>query len=294
MVGLCLACAVPAGGVACVRMRVYGRACDGRVYAAWRVSGEFGIVMEALGEMKNIKLGRLIIPVILLAVLVALYFFDVFEYLTYDTLKAQRETLAAWKESQGIVAILVFIAIYVAAVTFSVPGGLWLTVGGGFLFGTWYGSAYVVIGATTGALAVFLAAKYVVGDLLRAKAGGFIARMEAGFREDALSYMFVLRLIPAFPFWVVNLVPAFLNVPTRIYVIGTLFGIMPGTLVYANLGDTLNELIAKDEKPGLRHLLEPQIIIAISALIVLALVPVVYKRLAKAKAAKAARVNASE
>ena len=243
--------------------------------------------MESLSEMKNIKLGRLLPVVILFAVLVALYFFDVYAYLTYDTLKAQRDTLAAWRESQGIIAILVFIGIYVATTTFSVPGGLWLTVGGGFLFGTWYGSVFVVIGATTGALAVFLAAKYVVGDLLRAKAGGFIARMEDGFREDALSYMFILRLIPVFPFWGVNLVPAFLNVPTRTYVIGTFFGIIPGTLVYANLGATLDDLIAKDEKPGLEHLLEPQIVIAISALIVLALVPVVYKRWVKAKAARA-------
>ena len=129
--------------------------------------------------------------------------------------------------------------IYATAIALSIPGGAILTMTGGFLFGVAAATLYAVIAATLGATVVFLIAKTALGDTLREKAGPAMRRMEAGFRENALNYLLFLRLIPVFPFWLVNLVSAFLGVPLRTYVVATAVGIIPGTLVYASVGNGL-------------------------------------------------------
>ena len=118
-----------------------------------------------------------------------------------------------------------------------------MTIAGGFLFGTLTTTVVVVVGATIGAIALFLAARYAFFDALHAKAGPALLKMEKGFQENALSYLLVLRLIPLFPFWLVNLVPALLGVPLRTYVIGTALGIIPGTFVFASVGNGLGTLL---------------------------------------------------
>jgi uncharacterized membrane protein YdjX (TVP38/TMEM64 family) len=166
-------------------------------------------------------------------------------------------------------------------VSFSLPGGAVLTITGGFLFGTVFGCAYAVIGATIGAIVVFLAARSALGDMLRAKAGGSIKRMEEGFREDAFSYLLVLRLVPLFPFFIVNLVPAFLGVGLGVYAAATLVGIIPGAFVYASVGSGVGAIFDAGEKPNLGILFTAPVLLPIIGLSVLALVPVVYKRLRK-------------
>jgi uncharacterized membrane protein YdjX (TVP38/TMEM64 family) len=103
--------------------------------------------------------------------------------------------------------------------------------------------------------------------------------MEAGFRENAMSYLLVLRLVPLFPFWLVNLVPAFLGVPLRTYVIGTFFGIMPGTFVYASVGSGLGAILEAGESPDLGIIFKAEILIPLLGLALLALIPVIYKRI---------------
>ncbi|MEQ8355735.1 MAG: VTT domain-containing protein [Kiloniellaceae bacterium] len=169
--------------------------------------------------------------------------------------------------------------LYAAATALSLPGGLVLTVAGGFLFGVALGTAYVVVAATLGATAVFLIARSALGDLFRAKAGPFAQRMEEGFRENALSYMLMLRLIPLFPFFVVNLAPAFLGVPLRTYVAGTFFGIIPGTLVFILAGAGLGSVFDQGGGLTLEKVLTPQIITGLVGLSLLSLLPVVYKRM---------------
>jgi uncharacterized membrane protein YdjX (TVP38/TMEM64 family) len=161
------------------------------------------------------------------------------------------------------------------------------TIFGGFLFstvvdgipGTILAAAIVVIGATVGATALFLAARTGLGEPLRARAGPNLRRMEAGFRENAMSYLLVLRLVPLFPFWLVNLVPAFLGVPLRTYVIGTFFGIMPGTFVYASVGSGLGAILEAGESPDLGIIFKAEILIPLLGLALLALIPVIYKRI---------------
>ena len=172
--------------------------------------------------------------------------------------------------------------LFRSVVALSVPGGALMTLAGGFLFGAFWGTALVVIAATAGATVVFLIARYVLGDVMRRKAGPFLQRMEAGFQENALSYLLVLRLVPAFPFWTVNLAPALLGVRLPVYVLATAVGIVPGTFVFASFGAGLGAIFDAGGEVSLRGVLTPEIVAGLVGLAVLALLPVAVKRLKRA------------
>lgn len=222
---------------------------------------------------------KLIPLLILVAGLVVFFALGLQRYISFEVLRDNRVALLSWVQQNGLLAALIYMAIYAVAVAFSLPGGLVLSITGGFLFGTIWGSLYIVIGATVGATALFIIAKSALGDFLRAKAGPWLQKMEAGFRENALSYLLVLRLVPLFPFFVVNLAPAFLGVPLSTYVIGTFFGIIPGVIVFASVGAGLGSIFDRGETFSAAGILTPQIIFALIALAVLALIPVVYKKI---------------
>lgn len=206
------------------------------------------------------------------------------DFLSLDALRENREILLDFVAANYAVAVLTFMAAYILAVTFSIPGAVWLSIAGGFVFSAGPATAYIVIAATIGATLVFLLARYVLGDVLRRKAGGAIDRMRDGFQEDAFSYMLVLRLVPLFPFFIVNLVPAFLNVPLRIYIAGTGLGIIPGAFVFALVGSGLGAVFdaGGDIDPG-AVLFRPEVIGSLLGLAVLALIPVAYKRLRRSR-----------
>ncbi|WP_247878143.1 VTT domain-containing protein [Azospirillum sp. TSO22-1] len=197
--------------------------------------------------------------------------------LTLEGLAAQRAQLTAFVEAQGALAVLAYVGVYALAVAFSVPGGTVLTLAGGFLFGVVWGAAYAVAGATAGAVAVFLAARSALGGALRRKARPWIGRLEDGFRDHAFHYMLFLRLVPLFPFWLVNLVPAFLGVPVRVYVLATLVGIVPGALVYASVGNGLGAVLDAGETPDLGLIFCPEVMLPLLGLAALALLPVAVK-----------------
>lgn len=230
------------------------------------------------------SLVKRLLPLAVLAVAIgAVFASGLHNYLTFNALKEHRETLLAFVADNGLFAPLLFIVIYAVAIALSVPGGAILTIAGGFMFGTWLGGLYVVIGATLGATAIFLIAKTALGDALRAKAGPWLRNMEAGFKENALSYLLVLRLVPLFPFWLVNLVPAFLGVTLGTYVIGTFFGIIPGSLVFASVGNGLGAVFDAGETPDLGIIFQPAILGPILGLALLALLPIAYKRFSSKK-----------
>jgi uncharacterized membrane protein YdjX (TVP38/TMEM64 family) len=204
------------------------------------------------------------------------------DYLSFSALAENREWLVGEVERLGLVAALIFVAIYAVSTALSLPTGLLLSTVGGFLFGTWWGGLLNVVGATLGATAIFLAARTVLGDVLRARAGPWLHRLEAGFRENELSYMLVLRLVPLFPFWLVNLAPAFLGVRTTTYVTGTFFGIMPGAIIFASVGTGLGAILASGATPDGSVLLQPSVLLPIAGLALLALLPVLLKRLRRA------------
>lgn len=208
----------------------------------------------------------------------AVFALDLDRYLSFSALAENRQQLQALVAENYALAALVYAAVYAVAVALSVPGALILTLTGGFLFGLVAGTALTVLGASVGAIAIFLVARTALGDTLRAKAGPFVQKLEAGFRENALSYLLVLRLVPLFPFWLVNLVPAFLGVPLSTYALATVLGIIPGTFVYISVGNGLGAVFDAGGTPDLSLVTKPEILLPILGLALLSLVPVAYKR----------------
>ncbi len=225
----------------------------------------------------KISLGRLL-PLIILAVgLISFFALGLNNYFTFDALRENRDALIQWVDNYGALAVFTFIFCYTIIIAFSLPGGALMSIAGGFLFGI-VATLYIVVGATAGATILFLAAKTALGDTLRARTDGFIKKMEEGFRKNAFSYLLFLRLIPTFPFWLVNLVPAFLGVPLKAYVTATFIGIIPGAIVYASVGNGLGAAFDTGQSPNLGIIFRLEILLPIVGLALLALVPVIFSR----------------
>jgi uncharacterized membrane protein YdjX (TVP38/TMEM64 family) len=229
---------------------------------------------DDLQPQRGFRAGRLAPFGLLVAAGIAFIAVGGAKYLTFAALAENREWLCELAQRWGLLAALVYTTAYAALVALSVPGAAVLTIAGGFLFGTWLGASCAVAGATLGATAVFLAARAGLSGLVR-RGGRFVGKLEAGFRADAFNYLLVLRLVPIFPFWLVNLVPALAGVRLPVFVLATFIGIIPGTFVYASLGNGLGNVV---EEPGFAVLLRPSVIGPIIGLAVLALVPVCYRR----------------
>ena len=238
---------------------------------------------QSLPDTGGFSFKRLWPVALLMAGLAAFFAFDLDTYLSFEALRENRAFLTGWTAANQGLAILIYAGVYIAVVAFSLPGGGVMTITGGFLFGAFIGASTTVFAATIGATLLFLAARTALGDILRAKAGPAIRRMEDGFRENELSYMFVLRLVPLFPFFLVNLAPAFLGVSLRSYVIATFFGIIPGTFVFTLVGNGLGAVFDAGGTPDFGIIFKPEILFPILGLALLALIPVAYKRIQGAK-----------
>jgi uncharacterized membrane protein YdjX (TVP38/TMEM64 family) len=217
-------------------------------------------------------------PLALLAAgFIAFYFSGFGSFFSFEQLKAHRSELTAFVGHYPVAALALFVASYAVVVAFSLPVAAVLSVLGGFLFGSYLGAGANVVGATIGAIIVFLAAKTALGEFLRQQAGPFVQRLEAGFKDNALSYMLVLRLIPVLPFFIVNIVPALIGVPLTTFALGTFLGIIPGAFVFASIGAGLGSVFDRGESFTLAGALTPEIITALVGLALLSLLPVAYK-----------------
>ena len=223
--------------------------------------------------------GHLIPALVLVAGLAAYFGFGLHHYVTLEALREHHDLLTKWVHGYGLVAGLCFAALYAAAVALSIPGASLMTIAAGLMFGPYLATVLVVFGATIGATLLFLAARYAFCDFLRARAGSAMDKMTHGFNENPLSYMLILRLVPLFPFWLVNLVPAFLGVSLTTFVISTFFGIIPGTFVYALLGDGAGAVLHAGEDLDLAIIFEPRFLAPLIGLGILAVIPVAYKKL---------------
>ena len=222
----------------------------------------------------GISVRRLVPLALLVAAGIAFLAVGGHRYLTFAALAENRDWLCSLVQRWGLVAAVIYIAAYASLVALSVPGAAVLTIAGGFLFGTWLGTLCAVVGATLGATGIFLATRAGLGGLAR-RAGPLVGKLEAGFRADAFNYLLVLRLVFIVPFWLVNLVPALAGVRLSTFVLATFLGIIPGTFVYASFGNGLGSVVGE---PGLGVLLRPNVIGPIIGLVILALIPVGYKR----------------
>ena len=163
----------------------------------------------------------------------------------------------------------------------SLPGGAILSLFGGFLFPQPFSTIYVVIGATIGAALIFLAARSALGEILYKKAGNIFNKMEKGFQENAISYLFFLRLVPIFPFWIVNLAAAFFRVSFWTYLWTTFLGIAPGSFVFTQAGAGLSAIFETGQTFSLSTIFNMQIRIALIALGIFALIPILIKKFKK-------------
>jgi uncharacterized membrane protein YdjX (TVP38/TMEM64 family) len=221
-------------------------------------------------------------PIAIIALaLAAFFYFGLNEYFTLEALRENRVALQEFVAQNYWQAILIFVAVYATAVAVSFPGASFMTIVGGFLFGLW-GTVPTVIAATLGATGIFLIARSALGESLRKAAGGYVESFEKGFKEGEFSYLLTLRLIPAFPFWVVNIVPALLNANLAKYVAATLLGIIPGTFVFTSIGNGAGAAFDAGEDVQLTGVMtQPEILLPILGLILLSLIPVAYRRFAK-------------
>jgi uncharacterized membrane protein YdjX (TVP38/TMEM64 family) len=219
------------------------------------------------------------LPLFVLGILSVLaYIYDLHTYLTFQSLRDNRIVLLDYVQEHQVLAPLFFVLIYAGVVALSVPGATFMTLTGGFLFGAVMGTAYVVLGATLGATILFLAARTAFSELLRKRAGPWMQKMSKGFQENEINYMLFLRLVPLFPFFIVNIVPAFFGVRVSVFVLTTLVGIIPGAFVYANVGDGIGSIFDVGGKLSLQSIMTPQLILSFTALGVLAIIPVIYQR----------------
>lgn len=225
-----------------------------------------------------------LIPILTILVIAVLGAVTLREHLTFEALRDNREALLAFRDGNYLLTVAGFMLAYVLIVAFSLPGATLATLTGGFLFGTFPGALFNVTAATVGATGIFLAAKYGLGDRLAAKmdsSEGRVRKIKEGIRENELSFLFLMRLVPAVPFFVANIIPALVGVGLRRFVFTTFFGIIPGGTVYTSVGAGLGAVFARNETPDLGIIFEPRILLPILGLAALAALPIILKTFRK-------------
>lgn len=236
------------------------------------------------------------LPLVIIALaVIAVFATGAHEHLTLEALAEKRDEIRAYVAAHPARAILYYMAAYILAVSLSLPGGWWFSVTGGFLFGWLFGGTLAVISAAIGACLIFLAAKTSFGDVVARRLGPRLQKLAAGFHQDAFFYLLFLRLVPVIPFWFTNLAPALLGVKLRTFAFASLIGIIPATFAFATAGDGLDSIVeahkaaydsclAQGGGDGCRlgvsasDLITVEIVAAIAALGVLALLPIVLRR----------------
>ena len=220
------------------------------------------------------------LPLVAILAVTAIGAFTLRDYLSFEALAENRETLIAFRDANYVLTALLFILAYVVIVAFSLPGATIATLTGGFLFATFPGALFNITGATIGATLIFLAAQWGLGEKLSARmdsSDGAVKKIKTAIDDNQWEALFLIRLVPAVPFFVANLVPALVGVPLVRFVITTFLGIIPGAVVYTSVGAGLGEVFARGETPDLGIIFEPHILLPILGLCVLAALPIAIK-----------------
>jgi uncharacterized membrane protein YdjX (TVP38/TMEM64 family) len=252
--------------------------------------------LNAMADMQNsVRWRRFMAPLCAVVLLATGYALGLHNFLTLQSIAENRAALADYTANHLFLAVAAFMVVYTVAVAVSFPGASILTILSGLLFGWALGGAAAIISATVGATIVFQIAKSSFGDVLAKKAGPLLNRISAGFADDAFNYLLFLRLVPAFPFWLVNIAPALANVKLRAFVLATFLGIIPGTFAFAFVGAGLDSVITAQQASHVQCIAEKslaecpfglsvsslvtsELLIAFAALGVVALIPVAFKK----------------
>lgn len=234
---------------------------------------------DAMNQPSNTSLTRYL-PLVAVVIGAGIGWYLLRDYLSFQTLADNREALIAFRDANYLLTAGLFMLAYALIVTFSLPGATIATLTGGFLFATFPGALFNVAGATLGATAIFMAAQTSFGAKLGERlegSEGITKRFKDAIDENQWSALFLLRLVPAVPFFIANLLPAVFEVPLKRYVITTFLGIMPGAIVYTSVGAGLGEVFARGETPNLGIIFEPQVLLPILGLSALAALPIILK-----------------
>lgn len=242
---------------------------------------------------------------IFIAILATIWATGLQNYFSFQTIAEHQMSLESFVAQNWLYAIVIFMLIYIVAVTFSIPGASILSLVGGLLFGGFFGGLAIVISATIGAVGVFLIAKTSIGDLLREKAGKWMEKIASEFNDGAASYLLFLRLVPLFPFFVVNLAPALLGARFWTYTWTTFVGIMPATFAYAYVGAGIGSVLANENDVyqqcvatngveacefhfSASSLVSQELIIGLVAMGLVSLIPIILKKFKKSNTKTAA------
>jgi uncharacterized membrane protein YdjX (TVP38/TMEM64 family) len=228
------------------------------------------------------------LPLMAILVVAMAGFVTLRDFFSFETLREHRDVLLAFRDCHYALMVAGFVAVYVLIVAFSLPGAAVASVTGGFLFGLWAGTAYNVAAATTGAVAIFLAARAGLGQVLAARidaSDGALRQLRDGLRANEISVLFLLRLVPVVPFFVANLLPALVGVRLANFAWTTALGIIPGAFVFTSVGVGLGEVFDNGESPDLSLLWAPHVIGPILGLACLSALPIVIKALRRTKEA---------
>jgi uncharacterized membrane protein YdjX (TVP38/TMEM64 family) len=228
-------------------------------------------------ETGSFSKGKLVIALLLAAAIGGFFYFDLGRYLSLESLKANRDRLLLFTEEHYLASVAIFIGSYCLLVSASLPGAVFFTLAGGFLFGSLLGTVYINLGATSGATLAFLSARYLFRDWIEGKFGGYLRLIQDGISKNGFSYLMTLRLIPVAPFFLINPLCGLTRMPLGTYVLATAVGIIPGTFVYAYAGRQLGTI------NSLKEIASPNVLTAFTLLGLLALVPTLYQKFAAKK-----------
>lgn len=216
---------------------------------------------------------KLVILTIVAALIVLFFYLDLGRYLTLESLKSNRQTLVHFHEAHRVATAGIFMAVYIVQTALSLPGAAILSLAAGAVFGAVMGTVYSNIAATLGATLAFLVARYLFRDSIQSKFGARLSRLNAELEQRGLNYLLFLRLVPVFPFFLINLGAGMTKLPLRTFFFGTMFGIIPGGFVYCNAGASLASI------NSMREIASPRVLGSFALLGLFALAPVLYQKL---------------
>lgn len=226
---------------------------------------------------QKLKIKNFLPLFILLLLLLLAAYFRIDRYLSYASLQSHYQLLRHWADNHFFSLLAAFGGVYILAVAISIPGAVFLSLASGLLFGLFWGTLVVVISATIGATILFYAVRTSLGTWLAPQAKGWLSKMRDGFLRDAFSYLLILRLIPIFPFWAVNIVPALLNISAATFISATFLGIIPGSIVYIAIGNGLNHVIEQQQQPDLSIIFSWPVLLPLLGLAGLTVLGIIYK-----------------
>ncbi|RDI43768.1 TVP38/TMEM64 family protein [Aquicella lusitana] len=216
----------------------------------------------------------------LLCMLFIFFYFQLYRYLNFHTLKTYQSTIQQWTVHHYKLAVVLYLFIFIVLIACTIPCATLLTLIGGFLFGG-IAVIYAVLGTALGGTVLFLAVRSAIGSHLKTRTNGWIKQFEQGFQQNAFNYLLMLRLMPIFPCWISNISAGALNVPLKTFMSATVIGIFPATFIYAMAGRGLDKLLITEQTPNLNLVFTPSIFFPLCGLAILSIFPVFYKRVKK-------------